>query len=305
MPLAHYPVFDLKPEWVRAEETMGSKRKYWVDASAEQQWLFKFARVNSGVPTGEHWAEKIASHVAKCMGLPHAQVELATLEGRNGSLSLRFSELSNPGTALVHGNVLLPGQVLGYDPEKKHRQSDHTLGNILRVMDHVFAEGADRKKALDTFMGYLVLDALVMNTDRHHENWALVRYTSSTGMEEHGLAPTFDHASSLGRELTEEKIQSWAHDKEAVARYVAKARGAIYRLNTDERGLSPMELVSLALRMKGDHVRPWLECMHTLDPQTLVDIVARVPPTVMSDRHRSFASELLKYTLNRLQHLDA
>ncbi len=305
MALVYYPVFDLKPEWVRAEETMGSKRKYWVDASAERQWLFKFARVNQGVPTGEHWAEKIASHVAECMGLPHAKVELATLQGRNGSLSLRFDELSNPGTALVHGNVLLPGQVLGYDPQKKQRQSDHTLGNILRVMDHVFAEGPDRNKALATFMGYLVLDALVMNTDRHHENWALVWSTSTTGTEAHGLAPTFDHASSLGRELTEEKIQSWAHDKEAVARYVSKARGAIYRLNTDERGLSPMELVNLALRMKPDHVRPWLSRMHNLDPQTLVDIVSRVPPSVMSDRHKTFASALMRHTLNRLQHLDA
>lgn len=303
--MEHYPVFELAPEWVRAEEQMGSKKKYWVDASAERQWLFKFARVNQGVPTGEHWAEKIASHVAKCMGLPHAQVELATLQGRNGSLSLRFNELSNPGTALVHGNVLLPGQVLGYDATKKQRQSDHTLGNILRVMDHVFTEGADRNKALDNFMGYLVLDALVMNTDRHHENWALVRYTSSTGTEEHGLAPTFDHASSLGRELTEEKIQSWAHDKEAVARYVSKARGAIYQLSTDERGLSPMELVSVALRVKGEHVRPWLDRMHNLDPEALVDIVARVPPAVMSDRHKTFASELLRYTLNRLQLLDA
>ncbi|MBL0126834.1 MAG: HipA domain-containing protein [Flavobacteriales bacterium] len=305
MPLEFYPVIELKPEWVRAEEQMGSKKKYWVDAGAETQWLFKFARVNNSMPTGEHWAEKIAAEVAELMDLPHARVELATLQGRNGSLSLRFNELSNPGTALVHGNVLLPGQVLGYDPLKKQRQSDHTLGNILRVVDHVFAEREDRNKALDTFMGYLVLDALVMNTDRHHENWALVRYTSSAGTEEHGLAPTFDHASSLGRELTEEKIQSWAHDAEAVARYVSKARGAIYRLNTDERGLSPMELVSLALRVKGEHVRPWLERLHTLDPQSLVDIVVRVPPSVMSERHRSFASELLRYTLNRLQHMNA
>lgn len=299
----YFPVVELKPEWVRAEEQMGSKRKYWVDVNDRVQWLFKFARVNKGVPTGEHWAEKIAAHVAAVMGLPHAKVELATLEGRPGSLSLRFDELSKPGTALAHGNALLPGQVLGYDSTKKQRQSDHTLGNILRVIDHLFKEPAERHKALDLLMGYLVLDALVMNTDRHHENWAVLSQTSSTGEANHQMAPTFDHASSLGRELTERKIQSWAHDAEHVARYVSKARGAIYRLNTDEHALSPMDVVHLALRMKGEHVRPWLERLRTLDPQTLVDIVSRVPPTVMGDLHKKFASDLLRYTLNELQQL--
>jgi len=303
MPLDHYSIFDLKPEWVRAEETMGSKRKYWVDASARDQWLFKFARVNKGVPTGEHWAEKIAAEVAALMGLSHAKVELARLQGRPGSLSLRFEELANPGTALVHGNVLLPGQVLGYDPEKKQKQSDHTLGNILRVMDHVFGDGPDRHKALDLIMGYLVLDALVMNTDRHHENWAVIRHTSVFGVDQHHMAPTFDHASSLGRELTETKIQSWEHDPVNVLRYVNMARGPIYQLNKDVRGLNPMDVVHLALRMKGDHVRPWLDHLHTLDPQSLVDIVARVPPAMMGDRHKTFASALLRHTLTRLLRL--
>jgi hypothetical protein len=52
------------------------------------------------------------------------------------------------------------------------------------------------RSAWDWFLGYLVLDALVGNVDRHLENWAVI----ATGGERR-LAPSFDHASSLGFQL--------------------------------------------------------------------------------------------------------
>ena len=51
----------------------------------------------------------------------------------------------------------------------------------------------DGLSAWEVFVGYLVLDALIGNTDRHEENWAVI--VSESGRY---LAPTFDHASSLG-----------------------------------------------------------------------------------------------------------
>ena len=47
---------------------------------------------------------------------------------------------------------------------------------------------------------YMVLDALIGNTDRHHENWGILR-TRVDGQWEDKVAPSFDHASLLGREL--------------------------------------------------------------------------------------------------------
>jgi len=306
MSALQYPIITIDPEWVRAEEQMGSKTKYWVDRPGKaDQWLFKYTRRNVWGFAGEHWSEKIAAEVAALLGLPHAVVELAMLQEHPGALSRKFPELNNPGTALVHGNVLMPVQVHDYDPAKRYGQSDHTLVNILRVIDHHFPVEEERRKALDHFMGVLVLDALVMNTDRHHENWAMVRHTSVFGVDSHHMAPSFDHASSLGRELTEAKILGWAHDPVNVLRYVNKARGPIYRLNKDAEGLNPMDVVALALRVKPEHVRPWLERLLTLDAQALVDIVARVPPSMMGDRHKTFATALLRHTLNRLQHLHA
>jgi hypothetical protein len=49
------------------------------------------------------------------------------------------------------------------------------------------------------FPGYLMLDALIGNTDRHHENWgARVLAGLGNGRRMAVLAPTYDHASSEG-----------------------------------------------------------------------------------------------------------
>lgn len=300
-----FPIIELLPDQVEAVEWMGTKDKFWVSLpNDDEKWLFKYARVNDGTPTGEHWAEKIGAEVADLMGLPHSLVELARFNGRPGSLSRRFAELSLPGTALAHGNVLLAAWVWNYDPRKRFGQKDHTLTNILRVVDKMFIDPDDRDLALQHLMGYLVLDGLILNTDRHHENWALIRYTSSTGTEQgHRMAPTFDHASSLGRNVTPKQLQAWGTRHADVARYARNAPGAIYATNTDTHGLNPIELVRLALRVKSEAMRPWLHRLHNLDPEALAAIVHKVPPGSMGPAQQAFTSALLKHTLSTLQQL--
>lgn len=304
MAVSHFPVIAVQPYWVRADEAMGSKDKFWVDRPDEEHpWLFKFSRKNVWGFAGEHWSEKIAAEVAQALGIPHALVELAEYKGHPGALVRKFPELAVPGTVLEHGNTLLPGLVVGYDRSKRYGQREHTLINVLRVISKAFPGVAEGRTALAQFMGYLILDALVMNTDRHHENWALLRQTAATGPGSTHLAPTFDHASSLGRELTTVKLQAWARERQSLARYVDNARCPIYRLSADQHGINPIAVVSLALRITPDHVIPWLHRLRNFDPQGLVDITARVPPSIMGEDHRNFAAELLCHTLQRLQRL--
>jgi serine/threonine protein kinase HipA of HipAB toxin-antitoxin module len=86
---------------------------------------------------------------------------------------------------------------------KKFRQADHTIENIQSAIRGLFpAEAADAM--LTKLAAYLVFDALIGNTDRHHENWGLCyRADASTKTRTLDVAPSFDHASSLGRELVD------------------------------------------------------------------------------------------------------
>lgn len=47
------------------------------------------------------------------------------------------------------------------------------------------------------------MSILVANTDRHHENWALLLTDDRSPQ----LAPSFDHASSLGFQLSDDERQ--------------------------------------------------------------------------------------------------
>ncbi|MDE0101441.1 MAG: HipA domain-containing protein [Bryobacterales bacterium] len=167
-----YMIVQLHREWLVRPETMGSKEKVWCGIGESQsvphgQWLFKFPQAH----TGQHWAERIASKVAARLGAPHATVRLACFEGEKGSICRSFL---SAGQGLIHGNELLRARIKGYDTDKKYGQSDHTLDNIWHVLEGLPWGATESVRAKEQFAEYLVLDALVGNTDRHHENWGIV-----------------------------------------------------------------------------------------------------------------------------------
>jgi hypothetical protein len=175
-------------------EALGTKQKFWYRQSdKEPRWLFKYPQQN----TGQHWAEKIAAEIADSMGILHAKVELTLFQGERGSATESFAR---DGRELWHGNQILAGKLFGYDSEQRFRHSEHTLEHIFQALDGTFSSDDARRRAKLAIADYLVLDAIIGNTDRRHENRAILR--KRVGDRWQGIvAPTFDHASSLGREL--------------------------------------------------------------------------------------------------------
>lgn len=304
MPPPEYAVIEIQPEWVLEPEALGSKRKFWFRRKdGESEWLFKLARLG----TGEHWSEKIAAEVASHLGILHARVELAEFQGDRGSAAESFAR---KGRQLFHGNQILAGKVLGYDPKKKRfQQSAHTLTNIFAAIDKTFSPSVTANRAKAQFAGYLVLDALIGNTDRHHENWGYLLkrigavklfITNPRGI----LAPTFDHASSLGRELvdtSEGKCRQRLLREGRVRDYAEGAQGAIYWANTDKHGLSPLELVRRSAALYPNLFRPALARLERVDRQQVQDIINQVRADWMTPLQREFAIELMCYNFNELR----
>ena len=196
MTVQAYAVVKVRPEWVVETEQLGSKEKFWYRSNeAEPEWLFKYPQPNTGL----HWSEKIAAEIAGLMGIRHATVELAVFEGERGSATESFV---GRGSELIHGNQVLAGKVLGYDPERRSRNSDHTLANIWRALEGAFATIDERERAKLQFAGYLILDALVGNTDRHHENWGLCASASTVDGRRPLPHPSTTHLLSGGNSQT-------------------------------------------------------------------------------------------------------
>lgn len=210
-----FPVYLIANDAAQSEEAMGTKFKFWLKHSDLGDCLFKMARPD----TGEDWSEKIAAELSGLLGLPHASYELATWQDTAGTCfpGVLSPSFLVPDTTLLHGNDILAGLTSSYPKEQGYRLSEHTLSSVfdalrssgLRLpigwtaLPHITG-------AAGVFVGYLMLDAWIGNGDRHHENWGFVIQLPD-GIPH--LAPTYDHASCLGRELQDAKRSERLHQK--------------------------------------------------------------------------------------------
>lgn len=288
-----YPIIEIPDAANEAPEQVGTKYKFW---HAGQTGLFKIGREG----TGEHWAEKIACELCGILGLPHASYEFAAWKGHLGTTTTNFVPRSG---RLILGNELLAKFVPGYEGAQRYRARQHTIGRVLAVVEAGILSplGASvdlPASALDIFAGYLLLDAWIGNTDRHHENWGLV--LANDGIH---LAPTFDHASSLGRELTdaERTARLNTNDKRrTVVAYAAKARSGFYRTESEPQALTTLAALREIARRSDVGARYWLHRLRGVTEGAMDQIFAEVPAQIMSDPARAFAKAILLNNQQRI-----
>jgi hypothetical protein len=194
-----FVVIEVPRDVVRDAEAMGTKPKFWFDHAELGRCLYK-----QGHPaTGEDWAEKVAASLCELLSLPHARYELATWAETYGVISPSFLPA---GATPIPGNEVMLARDPSYPHQQRFRVKRHTIETVFSEIDLL----EDRTplechlpqgivSASQTFVGYLLLDAWVGNTDRHHENWSFVRLSEQTTKTKTHLAPTHDHAASMGR----------------------------------------------------------------------------------------------------------
>jgi hypothetical protein len=152
--------------------------------------------------------------------------------------------------------------------------------------------------AYDVFAGYLVFDALIANQDRHHEIWAVLA-DATTGHR--ALAPSFDHASSLGFMLTDRDRWTRLTTRDrghSVAHWATRGRAHF------EGRPSLLDLARLALEdCSPGAAAGWVARLRGVDADVWDSILSRVPESRLSQAARTFASEVLSVNRGRL--LDA
>ncbi len=279
------------------DEYLGTKPKQWVRDSENRLWLWKESTFNVdrlGQPyrKGDDWSEVIAARLGAALGVPVATVQLAVRVDRCGVVSRRVFD--DDADSLVHGNELLADA--GVVPRHAHDRAGYTVAAVAQALSTVGPPLAtdELPSAFDWFAGYLVLDALIGNTDRHQDNWATIR--SRAGRR---LAPSFDHASSLGFLLSDEervKRLSTADRQHAVDAYARKARTKF-----DGRP-SPLEAAVEGLQLATAPARVHWKAVVSRAPD-LADALAGIPGERMSPAAKQFAKALYRANLTSLSYL--
>ena len=103
----------------------------------------------------------------------------------------------------------------------------------------------------------------------------------------------FDHASSLGRELTDDRRQHVLDSEDGVLRYLNAGRGAVFVNGRRKRALSPLRLTHLLCRWKPEYTRRTLERIGRVSEDEIRTTIERVPDEFMSDVAREFAFQVV------------
>ena len=303
MPTEAFPRIDVTTWPVVTDETSGVEEKMWLEEpGTETRWLYKSVTSDGGYICGEDWAEKVVAELGAQLAVPCARVELAQNEGRRGSIS---ENLRPAAYEMQHGGLLMvargvQGFVLGRAPGRP----GHSLENIQQVLEGALPPPGCllpfEASAFDVFAGYLVLDAVVANRDRHDENWSVLRPIADGGPLL--LCPSYDHANSLGYNLTDEKRQLWLSEPGAVRRWCL--RGTAYRFEHTPGKAAPtlVQLAATALGLVSARTREhWIHQLERVEEDAIRSIVGQIPG--MSDAAGRFALEVM--LVNRKRVLDA
>ena len=287
---------------------MGSKEKFWLqNPKTNRRFLWKEAREG----TGEDWSEKVAYEIARLLRVPSARVDLAKMGEAHGVLCwdlLHIQRRNSP--RLVPGNDLLRDRDPDYPLNQTYRVPKHTVSAVFDALQQFGAPSCApavahlMRDAFDAFIGYLMLDALIGNTDRHHENWGIIE-SKSDHTARRVLSPSYDHASSLGRELNDtQRVRRLMHPtgRESVQEYADKAKSAFG--DGSPRGKrSPRAAFAEAAGLRPATGRLWLAHLRHTAIDQLQERVEQVPPRRLSDHGKRFTKELLSYNYQELLRL--
>lgn len=292
-----FSIIDVPPDAPVEDEALGTKEKFWFQHLELGLCLFKKARPG----TGEDWSEKIAAELCQLLTLPHADYELATFNGENGTISPSF--IPNGGS-LSLGNELLSQAISDY-PRTEPSPPQHTVGQVFKTIKE-FSLGLPQnwvppigiRDATEVFLGYLLLDAWIGNTDRHHENWGVICLN-----EKIYLAPTYDHASSLGRILKDEERQKrlTTGDKGySVEAYMKKGLSCLYSEARDTKPLKVYDAFCKAAQLYPNAAHVWLGILAQISSDNTLELFHRVPNERISSTAVDFAQKILEINQNRL-----
>jgi hypothetical protein len=246
---------------------------------------------------GEDWAEWVVQHLARELGVPHAEVLPITFNGRRGITSKSVLRVDT-AQRLVHGNELLSEADELYDATMERENPRYTVTAVhyaLRsVLQPISFSGPEDLDGFDCWAGFLILDAWVAGRDRHHENWAII-----SERERRTLSPSYDHGNALGFQESDSNRQRCVDDPQRLEVWANKGRSHHFAGKP-----VLVDLAHEALRFASQSARAyWSTQLSNIHWAQVDEVINAVPRSLMSDAAANFAKALLR--VNRRRLLDA
>jgi hypothetical protein len=294
-----YQIYQLDRQNIadRIEED-GVLRKDWYNHPELGECLFKESRPSQAIISEARtdWTEKVVTELANLLNLPVARYELASgyfsdsPEIVEGVVSLNC--IPNNVDGVFTGQELL-SRLVNYSGDNP---SQYTIENVLKALDLANVKPpsnweqpiAGINSGAKLFVGYLLLDTLVNNSDRHDHNWSVMSIDNQIE-----LIPSFDHGLSLGStDEDEDKLNLSLSD------YVNR-----YSQSCFQEGYSKVPNLTIfkrAAQLYPDAAIVWQERLKQVTPTQIQEIFHRIPDGRITPIAAKFALDLLAYNRERI-----
>ena len=275
-------------------EPLGTKEKYWTK---DKKLLFKIGREN----TLENCSEKIACEIAKLIGIPTAEYELAKYRNGVEKLGVVSNNFLKEGESLKLINEVLAIATKDYEKEKRYKQTEYTLNKSLEIVKGL-QEATEAQDMLCNFVGYLIFDCLIGNQDRHHENWGFI-----IGNKSIQLAPSFDHASGVASKVSDKEAKERLNTNDqnrSVEAFCKRAKTPFY--NEQGEVLKTLEVVSELCKkpQTKQYSLQWIQKISQLTQADYQGILDKIPREFITQNQKDFIKVLLAMNTRLLQEIE-
>lgn len=286
----------------------GSKEKRWYRSETGRLYLFKLPVsltddrwTYTDESTGEMWSEKLASEIGKVLKYEVHDVELAYIEATEEIISYYGLNVEKVNTN-IYGSLcvsflkekesLIEGadMIMDFDPTYDRK----TLKGTKEIYSYDLLKRLFSKyNCLDKLYQMIIFDTLLGNTDRHQDNFGIIRNESTKDIR---VAPFYDNASCLARELPSHKIKLMMQDSRMFNSYIHgnKASSPIKwgDINKYER-LNHFVLLK-KISEDSPEIMEHLKRVEFLTDNKIDSLISFIPEHVMYDEQKKIVTKILK-----------
>ena len=271
-----YEIYEVRAEqknyYPGTREAQGYLPKFWVDHPILGNSLVKLEQ-----NTAPAWSEKISYEIAKLIKLPCARYELANYIDEEGKVlpavispSFRDRELR-----YINGDALLRNLYGSYQ---------YSVNVCLKALVETkvglpqnYSPDPNIKDGADLFVGYLILDYLIANNDRHSGNFEI-------GISDRGtkiLAPVFDNGASFATDMGD-----IVYGNKTPREYLNNIVSMF--------GVTVQKAFETAKSIRPQAAESWIKQLSQIEPAQFVEIFDRVPFKRIDNIARNYALDLIE-----------
>jgi len=170
----------------------------------------------------ETLTELLINRLGEAYGFDMAHSGMVSIDGRPAFITRSFLK---PKEHLIHGSALIedyysaPRGELDTVPHGRKEQEFYSLDFVVpTIQEHC---GKDGGAIISKFVEMLVFDALIGATDRHAQNWGVIRESTTQGG--YRFSPIFDTSRGLFWNLPDVKISELARNNKLLSYHIDRA----------------------------------------------------------------------------------